>query len=975
MRVFLSFGENNARGPWLLAFLLLALGWLQPQAARATHLRAGDIQAKVDTITGNPSHIFFRLTIYKDVHSPVAQDLANTTIFFGDGTALNGSDRDGSGRPLMTKVANVAGSTADTEIDYFYFDHNFPGAGSYLVSFAGENRVDGVVNMSNSVNQTFYISTRITIDPSLGRNHSPVLLAPAIDKAALGQVFLHNPTAYDADGDSLSYKLKESQQAQGGVSAAISNGNTPFNVICTNFRFPADQTIVPGAKQVAFPGSLSGDEPVGDPTANAIFNIDVHTGQITWNAPARIGYYNVAFLVEEWRRSAGGRRLIGQVIRDMQIIVSATNNLPPKLTVPADVCVVANQKVTLTVSATDGVSTNPPTSNVTLFAYSGTFAPSQPAATFKQNNQGTTVTGTYEWTPDCSKVGKEPYLVLFKAQDTAPNTTVPVLIDEKTVRITVVGPPPQNVRGVPASSAGNGLVSVVTWNSYTCQNASQLLIFRKEGPSNFNPGPCETGIPASAGYTQVGAVAASATSFTDDNGGKGLTRGKTYCYRIYATFPLPAGGASIASAETCVSFNGRSAMLTNVDVNTTNATTGQIAVKWTQPKADQGTFGAPAGYRLSRSIGAGAPTLVATITNLTDTTFVDSGLNTVANQYTYTLVFFNTDRTGATPVEKTETSPTATSVRTSLVPDGLAKAITVTWAYQVPWDNSQQPSRIYRQDPGTSTFTQIATLTPSATSGTYVDRDPKLQAGQQYCYYVQTNGQYAGYSFLTNLLNKSQQVCTTLLSVPCTPVLSLQVTNCDSLSSLTSYPALNQTYQNNLRWTTGNAPSGCQTNAAYYCILRSDTEGGTYVLIDSTTQLTYVDRNQPRPSYCYKVQAVAANGQRSGVSNSACQSDCVFFILPNIFIPGSSNTLNQVFRPKVSSPLLRTHIQIFNRWGTKVYESDQDPYINWTGGGVSGESTTSGLASGGIYYYLAEVEFADAAKTKRTYKGWVELVR
>ena len=29
----------------------------------------------------------------------------------------------------------------------------------------------------------------------------------------------------------------------------------------------------------------------------------------------------------------------------------------------------------------------------------------------------------------------------------------------------------------------------------------------------------------------------------------------------------------------------------------------------------------------------------------------------------------------------------------------------------------------------------------------------------------------------------------------------------------------------------------------------------------------------------------------------------------------------------------------------------------------------------GVYYYMAEVEFADFNSTKRTYKGWVEITR
>jgi gliding motility-associated-like protein len=944
MRVLLSFGKNGGRGAWLLAtLLLLALGWLRPQAAQASHIRAGDIQAKVDTINGNPNRIFFRLTLYRDI---AGVDQPTVTMYFGDGNRLDNI-------PKATTLR-----VGQTDIFTYYCEHTYSGSATYTVSFVGQNRNTGVINIYNSDQQSFYVSTVISVTPAYGRNHSPVLRAPAVDQGAVGQVFLHNPAGYDADGDSLSYHLIECRQVNGGADASNVT-NKPIPVICTNYVYPDNQGLAPGAKQVPFSGI-----PAGIPANNAIIVQDVNTGQITWNAPARAGIYNIAFQVDEIRRTANGFRTIGNVVRDMQIIIQPSDNLPPTLIVPPDLCVIAGQNVTLNVSARDGVGPNTTPTNVVLTAFSGILPP----ATFRQTSTGTAVTGTFSWNTECSNVANQPYLVVFRAQDTPANAATAPLVDIKPVRITVVGPPPQNLRVV--QTAAGGITDVVSWDKYTCQNASQILIYRKENPSGFNPGPCETGIPPSAGYTQVGSVPVTATTYADN---QGLVRGKTYCYRIYAAFPLPAGGASIASAEACVTSSGRSAMLTNVDVNTTDPATGQITVKWTQPKISTGAFVSPT-YTLSRAVATGATAgtfnQVVIIKNLTDTVYVDRGLNTTDNQYVYQLVFSNTPTAGAPAVE--ETAPTATSVRTSLVPDGINKTITVNWAYNVPWDNSKQPTRIYRKDPGSTTFSQVATATPGATSGTYLDKG--LVAGQQYCYYVQTTGQYAGFSFLSNLLNKSQQICTTLLDVPCTPVLSLQVTNCDSLAALPSYLPVNQTYQNRLRWTTGTLPAGCATNAVRYRVFRSETEGGLYVLIDSTTALTYLDRNQPRPTYCYKVQAVAANGQRSALSNSACQSDCVFFILPNIFTPNGDN-VNDVFRPKVSSPLVRTHIQIFNRWGRKVYEGSQDPYINWTGGGTAGESGTSGLTSGGIYYYLAEVEFADAAQTKRTFKGWVELVR
>jgi gliding motility-associated-like protein len=948
---------------WLLALLLSALGWLNPYLAQATHIRAGDIQSRVDSASGDPNFLRFRLTIYRDKGSPVAQDLNETYIFFGDNTVLHGTDTDASGNPLMTRTVDASRSTAETEVLYFDFAHVYPGPNTYLVSFIGNNRNKDILNMDNSVNTSFYVSSSVTINPVYGRNHSPVLRAPAVDKAAVGQVFLHNPAAYDADGDSLSFHLRTCQQVVGDIQTIVAS-KKPSPIDCSRYVYPSDQTLAPGAKQVPYSGV-----PVGIPANDALIVMDEHTGQVTWNAPARAGIYNIAFTVEEYRRTTTGFRRIGTVIRDMQIIVSATNNLPPTLTVPPDLCVVAGTPVTLTVSATDGVAPGAlAPSPVTLFAYSGILPP----ATFTQTATGTTTTGTFRWNTDCSNVANQPYLVVFKAQDNPSGSTAPVLIDEKTVRITVVGPPPQNVRATPAG--GIRLSTVLSWNRYTCQNASQLLIFRKEGPYSFTPGPCQTGLPAGSGYVQIAAVAPGTTVFSDDNAGAGLARGKNYCYRIYAVFPLPAGGASLVSEEACVTFSGRSAQLTNVDVTTTDATQGQILVKWTKPRPNTGAFGAPAGYRLGRAVGSStAFTPIATITNLSDTTYVDQRLNTTANQYTYQLTFFSTDASSGAPVETTETATPASSVRTSLVPDGLNKRITVSWAVQVPWDNSKQPTLIYRQDPGSAAFTQVGTAATGASGGTFVDADPKLQPNQQYCYYVQTNGQYAGFSYLTNLLNKSQRTCTVLQAVPCTPLLTIRPTNCDSLAELPSYPAPSQRYQNNLRWTVSSTPAGCTTAAAYYRILRSSSQTGGYVAIDSTTRLDYADRFLLKAAYCYQVQAVSAQGVRSALSNSACQDECAFFLLPNIFTPNGDGK-NDLFRPKTASTVLHTRIQVFNRWGRKVYESDKDPYINWPGSTTSADNL-GGLVPGGIYYYLAEVQFADAASTKRTFKGWVEIIR
>ncbi|HLK97084.1 MAG TPA: gliding motility-associated C-terminal domain-containing protein, partial [Hymenobacter sp.] len=139
------------------------------------------------------------------------------------------------------------------------------------------------------------------------------------------------------------------------------------------------------------------------------------------------------------------------------------------------------------------------------------------------------------------------------------------------------------------------------------------------------------------------------------------------------------------------------------------------------------------------------------------------------------------------------------------------------------------------------------------------------------------------------------------------------------------------------------------------------------------TQTTYEHRNLSSEAGCYAVESVDSNGTRSARSNVECKEDCQLFLLPNIFTPNGDG-VNDVFRPKVFTPIRRTRFTVFNRWGVKIYESDKEPLIKWDGG-TRGESSSGSRVVEGVYYYQAEVEFADVNNTKRTYKGWVEITR
>ncbi|GGF18530.1 hypothetical protein GCM10011383_32530 [Hymenobacter cavernae] len=930
-----------------LPFLLL----LTAPIARASHLRAGDIQAKVDTTAGrNPRRIFFKMILYTD-NNPASVRQPTATIFFGDGTS--------SGVEAIKRSTNDPIRVSNTtDLNVYYFEHTYNALGTYTVSFIGENRNKDVLNIPDSFNRSFYISTTITLDPALGFNRSPILTAPAIDRAGRNQVFLHNPAAYDADGDSLSYKLVPCQYVPEGVEGTVPprGTNRPNNQVCPGYTYPDNPSF--GGASVPYSGPPS--DPGGGPVR---FTQNVRTGQIVWNAPNTLGYYNAAFVVEEWRRIAGApARRIGQVIRDMQIIVEGNNNLRPVIKVPNDTCVVAGTTVSRVITATD-----PDRNPVNLFAYSGIIPP----ATFRQTTLGPpTAQGTFTWTTDCSNIASEPTQIVFKAQDN-PTSGSP-LIDERAWRITVIGPAPTNfvAQRLPNSPS----TTVLTWDRYVCQNpGAQILIYRKEGPSNWQPGPCETGIPASTGFVQIGAVNGNQTTFTDANNSG---RGSTFCYRIYVSFPRPAGGASLASAEACVTLEGPRTVLTHVTVDRTDTVAGQITVRWSKASSSD-PIALPATYRLFRApAGSTVFTLARETNDLNDTTYVDSGLNTRDNGYTYRLQF--TPRGVTNP----DVPPTASSVRLSGQANEGATQVNLAWSYTVPWNNAtpERPTTIYRRDPGSTTFVAVGTVPSGATGGSYVDRSPGLVRGQTYRYYVLTSGTYNTPRLPDPLLNQSQEVDVEYVPVPCAPVLTV-ANNCEALAAtvLTRagvFPAPGETYTNTLRWQLGaNSPTGCDnSDIDHYDLFYKLNGESSYQFLASTKEQQYAHTNLETQTYCYTVQAVNKYNRRSLPSDSVCADNCLLFLLPNIFTPNGDG-VNDTFRPKVASPLRRVHFTAYNRWGVKVYESQSNPRIDWSGEGANGEGTSGGKVSEGVYYYQAEVEFADLNGTKKTFKGWVQINR
>lgn len=88
--------------------------------------------------------------------------------------------------------------------------------------------------------------------------------------------------------------------------------------------------------------------------------------------------------------------------------------------------------------------------------------------------------------------------------------------------------------------------------------------------------------------------------------------------------------------------------------------------------------------------------------------------------------------------------------------------------------------------------------------------------------------------------------------------------------------------------------------------------------------------------------------------------------IPNAFSPSNPNSENQTFRI-YSNHVLRAKLVIFNRWGEKVFESDQAHKIGWDGT-YKGEPLKYD-----VFTYWAEITYLDGRKVSRS--GEVTLIR
>jgi len=905
----------------------------------------------------------FTLTIYCDNTSAGVRawtDQVDASFCFGDGLGviikaprINGNGR---GEDLGNGIAK----------GIYKATYTFAGPSDYKITVAIQNRNAAVKNIpGDSQSVPFYVETILKVNSGLGQNSTPILLNPAVDLTAIkGQKFIHNPNAIDIEGDSLAYKL----------------------ILCR--RGEQDDCKQRGQ---AIAGFVQPNEVASTPSS---FTIDSHTGDLVWNVPQDIGLYNCAFQVEEWRNGV----LISITVRDMQIEVKDADNSPPKIKVPEDICVEAGTLIDQIITATDTPSPRlGRIDKMSLFSTGavyqlpdGTTYISPDYATFNQigANPSSPASGRFLWKTSCAHIRQEPYDVLFKVRDYPDSPSIPSLVDSKNWRIKIIAPRIKNLKTIP--DAGSRTVTL-TWNTYACQNAGAvIIIYRKVGCTAYTPAVCTVGLPANLGYVEVGRVPVSATTFTDKN----LKRNTDYSYRTLVLFAGSTNTTmSVSSDQACVNLPFQGSVITNVTVDKTNDTTGEITVRWTRPiSLDRTQYTGPYQFRLFRATGQIGTTGFVQVspnidTDLTtgklDTLFTDKALNTLNNIYRYRLVLYYTNSTGLTALDTTDN---ASSVR--LTATGDVKVVNLSWQATVPWNNQNQTHSVYRETrKGSGVFNRIADVPVTSTfsfTDTGADTYPadglaivKMSPDSSYCYKVETVGTYGDPKIQPNLLyNFSQITCATPKSDinPCPPNLLIDAIDCPEYNK--NDATCNETsFINKLTWTN-NSGGKCDSDIVKYTIYYAPAANGDFTKIGEVTsprppETTFTHTKSDSYLGCYYVTATNRFGIESAKSNLVCKDNCTSFALPNIFTPNGDGK-NDTFQALKCPRFVQTVIfMAYNRAGQKVYEYT-GPKLEWNGNDNSGNPLPAGS-----YFYNCQVKFLtlDPNNTTLNLKGWIELVR
>lgn len=336
----------------------------------ATHNRSGEIvYEKIGPLTVRAKVITFTKT------SSVNADRDTLIIQWGDGSSEAIVRANGPGNPPQgEELPN------DVKYNIYVGVHTYAAEGIYIISMTDPNRNAGIINVNppSSDNMPFHLQAMINFLPEAAASTgSPVLLAPPIDIALVGQPYIHAANAFSASGDSIAYELIVPMQ---GLDLPV-----------YNYSFPDEIGFNP----------------------DVTFSLDSVTGKLVWDAPQVQGEYVVAILIKFYQNGI----LVGTTLRDMMIWVGENLGPAPALLLDTPEDVVLDVNVGETVTVHLQVNEPGPDQDVLeLTSTSGLYQVQSPA-TFSTNISGNTGTGIFSWVVQPEHIREQPYTVTFNAKN------------------------------------------------------------------------------------------------------------------------------------------------------------------------------------------------------------------------------------------------------------------------------------------------------------------------------------------------------------------------------------------------------------------------------------------------------------------------------------------------------------------------------------------------------------------------------
>ena len=839
---------------------------------------------------------------------------------------------------LLVNPYNGSPPYGGVKVNIYEGTYTFNGPGNFVFGMVDPNLDANVVNVGggngNSKNTAFALLDTLSIGNYTGPNSTPLVSNPPIDNVCYHQQFCYNPGMVDAEHDSLAYSLIPF--TTGDTTGGFYNASGSFN---------------PRSITVDTYGNLCWSSPWLDQQPPPQFGSDE---------------YDIDVLITEYRAnpSGGPRYKIGSMIFAVQLLVV---NCPPTtlslVASPINECVEAGSSLQPPIVATATASAASGAIDISASGMALTANNIGINATFPSNSSSSPVTSTLHWTPTCQAVSLSPYYFTIQAHDHAvplSNATF------TTVAVQVVSPP---VRNLTASVAGSNVQ--LTWSpplncssnaSSTDNPITEYIVYRVNTCISYSPTPCKTGVPASSGFQVIGTCTAS--PYFDTNNGQGLPPGNSYSYIVIAKFA--DGSLSMAPAFTpgmCITLHFGVPIITNVSVDTTDALAGSVFIRWQKPIADSINYDTtkagnkgPYHFSVQREDAAGTytntiysstpKTYFKQLNSLSDTTFVDTQIDTQTKPYKYRIYFY-----ADTNVNKGSSAPASSVFATGV---GHDKKAVLSWTSQTPWKDTLYyvfQQNFNNEGYGLIGSTHQTTYTVTGLTNGYTN----------YCFKIQSVGTYENPNIISPLYNFSQKVCVMPIddSPPCQPKLSI-VGDCDA--SL-----------NKLTWV--NPDHICNINDVLkYYIYYTPRQDSTLTKIDSilnvndTTYTTNV--NTQNIAGCYIIVAVDSAGNQSPLNNETCTDNCPEYELPNIFTPNSDN-VNDLYVPVKNRYIQSVDFVLYNRWGEVVYENT-NPALGWDGKSKQMKQPVPD----GTYFYTCTVyerHFYGVKEIKL--KGFVQLIK